>query len=101
MDNTSPPAAIVGLAWYLEVDFEEIKRTMADGQTAYTTFEDWLQSARMSEHHQQRAGHRVIRATIRPQPFLTWCSARNVSPDAAARKLFAQTYAQEAAARGE
>lgn len=101
MDDNKAPASIVGMAWYLEVEFDEIKSIMVDGDTAYTLYEEWLQSARRSEHHQIQAGHRVIRATIHPKAFKAWCKARELPLDAASRKLFATTYAQEAAAQGQ
>jgi hypothetical protein len=36
----------------------------------------------------QRAGLAVARIRIRPVPFATWCKARNISPDQAARLTF-------------
>lgn len=101
MDDNKAPASIVGMAWYLEVEFDEIKRIMADGDSAYSTYEEWLQSARRSEHHQIQAGHKLIRATIRPKAFKAWCKERELPLDAASRKLFATAYAQEAAANGQ
>ncbi|MEG3000391.1 MAG: hypothetical protein RR855_07565 [Comamonas sp.] len=101
MANNEQSASIVGLAWFREEEFDEIKRAMADGDTAFTTYADWLEAARRSEHHQLRAGHRLVRATIRPKAFKAWCKSRDLALDAASRKLFANWYAQEAVAKGE
>ena len=101
MHNNGPTPSTVGLPWFREEEFDEIKRSMADGDTAFTTYSDWLEAARRSEHHQLRAGHRLVRATIRPQAFQAWCQSRDLALDAASRKLFANWYAQEAVAKGE
>lgn len=101
MNDDKPPAAILGVVWFREEDFDEIKNLMTDGSTAFTDYADWLQSARRSEHHQLRAGHRLIRATIRPKEFKAWCKSRHLAYDGESRKLFAHWYAQQAVINGE
>ena len=101
MDNKGQSAAVVGLPWFREEEFDEIKRCMTDGDTAFTTYSDWLEAARRSEHHQLRAGHKLVRASIRPKAFKAWCKSRDLPLDAAARKLFANWYAQESIAQNE
>ncbi|CAM4188346.1 hypothetical protein COAQ111491_09100 [Comamonas aquatilis] len=95
MDHNSPPTPVVSVIWFRETEFEAMKRLMVDGKTAFGSYEEWLQSARLGEQHQRRAGHKLIRATIHPKEFKSWCQSRNLSFDANSRKLFADWYAQE------
>ena len=100
MNESKPPAALLGMVWYREDDFEQIKAMMADGATAFTDYSDWLQAARRSEHHQLRAGHRLVRATIRPKEFASWCESRSLPLDGDSRKAYAHWYAQQSGVEG-
>lgn len=95
MDHHSLPVSVVSVIWFREAEFDAMKRLMSDGKTAFTSYADWLQSARLGEQHQRRAGHRLIRATIHPKEFKSWCKSRHLNFDASSRKLFANWYAQE------
>lgn len=101
MENNSVPVLVVGMAWYLEEDFKEIKRLMADAHTLHDTHAQWLLAASAGEEQYRRAGRHVVRAVIRPQEFKHWCQVRNLKIDAQARMAFANFRAKEAADKGE
>ncbi len=99
--NRTQPVLVVGMAWYLEEDFEEVKGVMADGHTLHRTYAEWLKAASRGEEHQRSAGHFVVRAIIRPQEFKQWCQSRGLNIDSKARTAFANERAMEAATKGE
>lgn len=101
MNDNAQPVSIVGLVWFREDEFDAIRNLMADGDTLPTTYADWLETARLGEQHQRRAGYKLVRATIRPKEFKPWCKERGLELNANARTAFASWYAKEAAARGE
>ena len=95
MDTDSLPASVVSVIWFRETEFDAMKRLMIDGKTAFTSYADWLKFARLGEQHQRRAGHRLIRTTIHPKEFKSWCKSRDLAFDANSRKLFANWHAKE------
>ncbi len=92
--------SVIGMAWYLEEDFEEIKRLMSDGHTLHRTYAEWLKAATTGEEHQRRAGCTVVRAIIRPAEFKQWCQSRGLNLDSKARMAFANHCAMEVAKKG-
>ncbi|BCX53721.1 hypothetical protein CTYAZ2_33010 [Comamonas testosteroni] len=93
--------SVIGMVWYLEEDFEEIKRLMADSHTLHRTYAEWLQAATFGEEQQRKSGARVIRAVLRPQEFKLWCQSRGLNIDSKARNAFANHRAMEAIQKGE
>lgn len=101
MNKDTKPVLVIGMSWYLEEDFEEIKRVMTDSHTLHRTYAEWFKAATTGEEHQRRAGQHVIRAIIRPQAFKQWCEQRGLNIDSKARMAFANEKAMEAATKGE
>lgn len=101
MEKEPMRVSVMGMAWYLEEDFEEIKRLMADGHTLHRTYAEWLRAATIGEENQRKAGAHVVRAVIRPQEFKLWCQSRGLNIDSKARMTFANFRAMEAAQKGE
>ena len=93
--------SVIGMVWYLEEDFEEIKRLMTDSHTLHRTHAEWLRAATLGEEQQRRSGAHVIRAVVRPQEFKHWCQSRGLNLDSKARNAFANHRAMEAAQKGE
>lgn len=101
MNKEPMHVSVIGMAWYLEEDFEQIKRLMADGHTLHRTYAEWLKAATFGEEQQRRAGGVVVRAIIRPQEFKDWCQSRGLNIDSKARMAFANHCANEAIQKGE
>lgn len=93
--------SVIGMTWYLEEDFEEIKRLMTDGHTLHRTYSEWLKAATTGEEQQRRTGITVVRAIIRPTEFKQWCQSQGLNLDSKARMAFANHYARQAAEKGE
>ena len=79
---------VTALPWYARADYPALLRLFSDPDKLPATYDAWLQRAEQVEHQLQRAGLAVARIRIRPVPFATWCKARNISPDQAARLTF-------------
>ena len=83
----SPPVG--ALPWYARRDYPVLLELFSDPDKLPTTYDAWLQRAEGIERQFRRAGFGVARIWIRPVPFAAWCRERNVSPDQAARLIFA------------
>lgn len=95
MNNESITVQVLGMAWYEEQDFQEIKRLMADGHTLHTTYGDWLRSASTLERRFLNEGKHVVRAVIKPTEFKQWCQERRLNLDSNARTAFSNWVAMQ------
>jgi hypothetical protein len=90
---------VSALPWYARADYPALLRLFSDPDKLPATYDAWLQRAEQVEHQLQRAGLAVARICIRPAPFAVWCKERNVSPDQAARLIFANEAARNLSAQ--
>lgn len=78
---------IMGFAWYESASFDMLRDRMPDMSA---TYDDWREGAAKDVLHHERQGYRVIRVTLRPQEFFTWCRSRGISmPGVRERRQFA------------
>lgn len=95
MSNASIPIMVLGMTWYEEQDFQEIKRLMADGHTLHRTYAEWFHAASIGEKQQIAAGRHVVRAVIKPAEFKQWCQERGLNLDSNARTAFGNWVARQ------
>lgn len=82
----------MGMAWYREEDWPEIKRIMSDAYKLHATYAEWFKSATAGEQHLKQQGIIVERVYIDPREFPAWCRARGLNADAAARMRFGNEF---------
>ena len=87
-----PP--VTGLPWYDRHDYPVLLELFSDPDMLPASYDAWLQRAEGIERQFRRAGFNVARIWIRPLPFAAWCRERNISPDQAARLIFANEVAR-------
>ena len=86
--------SVVALPWYIRGDYPALLKLFSDSYRLPTTYDAWLKRAEEVERKFQSGGFGVARIWVRPAPFATWCKERNVSPDQAARLIFANEAAR-------
>lgn len=90
-----PPGkiAVLGLAWYEEADYPEIRRIMADRDRLPATWQEWRSRFEQQTQGFENGSTRVVRAIIKPKEFVGWCALRGLKLDSKARTTFASEYA--------
>ena len=59
----------IGIPWYREQDWDDIKRVMVDSDKLHARYEDWLEAAMKLENDIRQSGQIVERAYIDPTEF--------------------------------
>lgn len=92
MDNLHTIVRI-GISWYKEETFDELREIFSDGDRLHSTYAGWLKAAETGETELANRGHQVRRVEIDPILFPAWCVEQGLQPDATAR----MSYCNEAA----
>lgn len=87
----------VGIAWYLEADYAEIRAIMADRERLPATWHQWRMDAEQAAKRLRRQGIVTVQAHIDPRHFPNWRRERGLNVDAKARQQFAASVAREKA----
>lgn len=87
---------LIGMVWYTAEDFDKAKAVMTDTHTLHRTYAEWEAAAKNGERQLTAQGHKVIRATINPTEFVSWCRANGHNVDSNGRNAFANWAAMEA-----
>ncbi len=82
-------AGPVALPWYTAVGYSNVIDEMADGAQFPDDYDLWLMRARQVERELMRSGHATCRVMIDAEAFLPWCTERSLSPNAKARREYA------------
>ncbi|GJE77498.1 MULTISPECIES: hypothetical protein [Methylorubrum] len=85
----------LGMIWYDEQDYLQLRGLMIDAETLPPTYEVWLRQALQAERAALGIGVPVVRATVRSANFLAWCSDHRARPDREGRSQFAFDYAHD------
>ena len=80
---------IVGIPWYRQEDYDQLRAMFSDGSKLHATFDGWLASAQALHDRLVNEGHAVEKAWIDPNTFSAWCSAHGKPLDATGRTAFA------------
>ncbi|MBI1620131.1 hypothetical protein [Aquamicrobium zhengzhouense] len=84
----------LGIPWYRESDYAEIRRVMIDGDSLPPTYFEWFRNAVQLEKSQQDNGVKVVRVMLNPAGFCDWCASRGTNPAAKARMEYARIEAR-------
>jgi hypothetical protein len=71
---------VVGVTWYNETTWAEVKATATDPECFEDSFAQWKAVAVAARRNFQRAGVLALECHIEPQEFFAWC-ARNNQPN--------------------
>jgi len=75
----------IGIAWYRREDYREIRSVMEDAHILPSDYETWLRRAQVVVRLEEAKGSDVVKATVHPALFATWCHESAIRPDANAR----------------
>jgi uncharacterized membrane protein len=90
----SAAISATGLVWYDREDYPRILEVMKDAHVLPDTYDQWRKKAENVERGAQHSGALVVRAVIKPEQFLAWCTIRGLNVDAKARNAFAAEFAR-------
>jgi len=88
------PPPVIALPWYARGNYPALLKLFSDPDKLPATYDAWLKRAELTEKQFQKAGLGGARIWNRTRPFAAWCKERNVSPDQAARLIFANEAAR-------
>lgn len=79
---------VVGLTWYTEETWAQVKATASDPERFEESFAEWKAMAVSARRDLQRSGVLAIECQIDPQEFFVWCALHEQKNEAAARAEF-------------
>ncbi|HXU92715.1 MAG TPA: hypothetical protein VFP33_03570 [Gallionella sp.] len=92
---------MVGLTWYTEETWAEMKSRAADPECFEDSFAKWKAMAVSARREFQRSGVRAIECHIVPQEFFAWCALNGRENNATARAEYVSEKLTAAAQGGE
>jgi len=81
-------AMLVGVTWYNEVTWAQVKTTAADPECFEDSFAKWHAMAVSARREFQRSGIRAVECHIDLQEFAAWCAQNDQVNNATARAEF-------------
>lgn len=81
-------AMVIGVTWYNEATWAEVKATATDPQCFEQTFEKWKAVAVKARREFQRSGVRAIECHIVPQELFAWCALHGQENNSTSRAEF-------------
>ncbi|MDD4912849.1 MAG: hypothetical protein PHP57_11190 [Sideroxydans sp.] len=81
-------AMVIGVTWYNEATWAEVKATATDPQCFEQTFEKWKAVAVKARREFQRSGVRAIECHIVPQELFAWCELHGQDNNSTSRAEF-------------
>jgi len=76
---------VVGLTWYTEESWAQVKATATDPACFEDSFAQWKAMAVAARREFQRSGVRALEYQIDPEEFALWCVLNNQENNAASR----------------
>lgn len=89
------PIRALGMVWYSEEHFAEVKAMMKDGHLLPRTYLQWQDKAEQGERKFRREGALVVRAHLVPDAFRQYCLRHGLDLDAQGRSHFAASVARD------
>jgi hypothetical protein len=81
---------IIGIAWFKRRDYPALRAIMDDAHALPADHDAWLSKAYSVVRLEMALGNSVVRVTIDPGTFLTWCEATRQPVDSRARSRYVQ-----------
>ncbi len=85
----SSQVQIVGIAWFLRTDYPRLLALFDDREAQWSTYDEWLKSAKRVEAKLTASGQQVVRVKLKPDEFSSWCKQNGLKTDGPARTRFA------------
>jgi hypothetical protein len=79
---------VVGITWYSEETWSQVKATASDPECFEATFLKWKAMATLARRDFQRSGVLAIECHIVPEEFFAWCALNNQENNSASRAEF-------------
>lgn len=79
---------VVGVTWYTEATWAQVKATATDPECFDSSFEKWKAAAVAARRNFQRSGILALECQIVPEEFFAWCAENEQENNAAARADF-------------
>ncbi len=76
---------VVGVTWYNETTWAEVKATATDPECFEDSFAQWKAVAVAARRNFQRSGVRALECHIDPQEFFAWCARNNQENNSTSR----------------
>jgi hypothetical protein len=81
-------AMLVGVTWYTEETWAQVKATATDPECFEDSFPKWKAMAVATVREFLRSGVQAIECQINPEEFSAWCTLNNEVNNSAARAEF-------------
>lgn len=81
-------ALMIGVTWYTEETWIQVKATASDPECFEESFEKWKRMAVSARREFQRSGVRAVECQIIPEEFFAWCSQNNQENNSTSRAEF-------------
>lgn len=78
-------AMIIGVTWYTEETWAEVKASALDPACFEDSFVKWKAVAVAARREFQRSGVQAVECQIVPQAFFAWCAENNQENNATSR----------------
>jgi len=89
-------AMIIGLTWYTEETWAQVKATATDPKCFEASFAKWKAMAISARREFQRSGVRAIECQMIPEEYFAWCTQNNQENNATSRAEFVSVKLSEA-----
>ncbi len=85
-----PPKAgkVAALIWYEPEQYPRVVKIMSDKGDFPPTYEAWAKPARAEEETRRAEGWEIIRVSLDPNMFASWCASRGLKRNAEARRAY-------------
>lgn len=81
-------ALLIGMTWYTESTWAEVKATALDPESFEESFPKWKAMAISAIREFLRSGVHAVECHIDPQEFFSWCDVNNQLNNSASRAEF-------------
>ncbi|MDP1633152.1 MAG: hypothetical protein Q8L69_00550 [Gallionellaceae bacterium] len=79
---------IIGVTWYTEETWAQVKATATDPECFEDSFEKWKAVAIAARREFQRSGVRALECQIVPHEFSAWCALHGQENNSTSRAEF-------------
>jgi len=76
---------VIGVTWYTEETWAQVKATAVDPECFEASFEKWKAVAVAARREFQRSGVMALECQIVPEEFFAWCTKNNQENNSTAR----------------
>ncbi len=86
--RTRSQLLIIGVTWYTEESWAQVKATATDPECFEASFKKWKAAAVKARSEFLRSGVRAVECQIDPEEFFAWCEQNGYENSSASRSEF-------------